>query len=709
MKVLYLAHDLDDSAIERRRSMLRLGGAEVTLAGFRRGDGPLPTPAIVLGRTRNGRMASRVLSVLRGIVAPAPQILDGPAPDVILARNLEMLALAVSLGRRFPQARIVYELLDVHRLLLGKGLISRTLRGIEAGLLDKTALVLISSPGFQRGYLTRFRRPVRQVVLVENKPLATKSVPPASPASGGPLTIGWFGILRCAWSLAALDRLTRDAPGRYRVVLRGRPALDVLPDFHATVAANPDLAFHGAYRWPDDLPLIYAGIDLAWLIDRYEAGGNSDLLLPNRLYEGGQHGAVPLALAGTETADRLKTLGIGVIVGEPEPKVVASTLATLDGQSLAALRDALQALPRSTWEAGPDECRALVAHLSGIVVRPALPETPAPVRDAQKGTALVVVPALNEATHIAAVLDGLTPFARRTGAAIVVADGGSTDGTQAIVRQLALNEPLIHLIDNPARLQGAGINLAVRTFGANADWLLRIDAHSAYPPDYCDRLLSEATTTGADAVVVSMNAVGQGPLQRLIAMAQNSRLGNGGAAHRSAAAGRWVDHGHHALMRMAAFRAVGGYDESFSHNEDAELDHRLRAAGYRLWLTAETGLTYFPRRTLGSLLIQYFRFGRGRARNIFKHRAGLGVRQAVVVALAPLVLLAALAPLQPVFALPLGLWLMACLLGGIALAVAGRQPQAVLSGFIAGGMHLAWSAGFWTQTGLTTLQQRTGA
>jgi GT2 family glycosyltransferase len=703
MQVLYLAHDLDDSAIDRRCEMLRLGGANVSLAGFRRGSGALPGSATMLGRTRNGHMASRAVSVLRVLAAPPRKIFDGPAPDVILARNLEMLALAVSLGRRFPRARIVYELLDVHRLLLGNGLNSRALRWVEARLLGRTALVVISSPGFQRRYLTPFRRPVAEVLLVENKPLATAAEPPATPEAEGPLAIGWFGILRCTWSLAALDQLTREAPGRYRVVLRGRPALDVLPDFHAIVAANPDFSFHGAYRWPDDLGSIYAGIDLAWLIDRYEAGGNSDWLLPNRLYEGGLHGAVPLALAGTETADRLKTLGIGVVVGTPEPGAVGSTLATLDRRRLAPLRAAMRALPRSTWEAGPDDCRALVARLAGA------DEGADMVSEAKHGNVLVVVPTLNEAAHIKAVLDGLTPFSRRSGASIIVADGGSTDGTQDIVRQMAQYEPLIHLIDNPARLQGAGVNLAVRTFGDTADWLLRIDAHSAYPPDYCDRLLSEAGKTGADAVVVSMRAVGQGPLQRLIALAQNSRLGNGGAAHRSSARGRWVDHGHHALLRIAAFRAVGGYDESFSHNEDAELDHRLRVAGHRLWLTAETGLDYFPRRTLGSLLLQYFRFGRGRARNILKHRAGLGLRQAVVATLAPLVLLAALAPVQPVLALPLAAWLLACLAGGFALAVAGRQPEAVLSGFIAGSMHLAWSSGFWAQAVVAALRQRTAA
>jgi GT2 family glycosyltransferase len=700
MRVLYLAHDLDDAAIWRRREMLRLGGAEVDLAGFRRGEGELPGPATELGRTRNGRMAGRALAVLRRI-ATLPQLDMGPTPDVILARNLEMLALAAALRRRFPQARVVYELLDVHRLLLGCGVVSRALRAIEASLLRRTALVLISSPGFRRHYLTPFRRPAREVMLVENKVLAGAAVSePVAPVTDGPIRIGWFGILRCAWSLAMLDQLTQAAPGRYRVILRGRPALDVVPDFHATVEANPDMSFHGPYRWPDDLASIYGEVDMAWLIDRYEAGGNSDWLLPNRLYEGCLHGAVPVALAGTEIADRLRTLGIGVIADTPDG--IGADLAALDRDRLVWLRDRVRALPRSTWEAGTDECRALVARLAGT-------NEHVMVADGPPGKALIVVPALNEAAHIGQVLSGMVPFANRTGSLIVVADGGSTDGTQEAVERLARDEPAIRLIDNPGRLQSAGINLAVRRFGDGAEWLIRIDAHSAYPADYCDRLVADSRRTGADSVVVSMRAVGASVLQRLIALAQNSRLGNGGAAHRNRASGAWVDHGHHALMRIAAFRGVGGYDESFSHNEDAELDHRLRANGHRIWLTAETGLDYFPRRTVGGLLLQYFRFGRGRARNAMKHRAGLRPRQALVAALAPMVLLAPLAPLATVFALPLMAWLLVCLAGGIAIAVQGREPKAVLSGFLAGSMHLAWSAGFWAQTVAATWRKRSVA
>jgi len=312
-------------------------------------------------------------------------------------------------------------------------------------------------------------------------------------------------------------------------------------------------------------------------------------------------------------------------------------------------------------------------------------------------SALVVIPALDEAAHIAAVIEALLPFARRTGARIVVADGGSADGTRAIVAALARREPAVVLLDNPLRRQAAGVNLAVERFAGDAEWLIRIDAHSAYPPDYCERLVAEARRTGADSVVVAMRAVGASPLQRVIALAQNSRLGNGGAAHRNRAEGRWVDHGHHALMRLAAFRAVGGYDEAFSHNEDAELDLRLRRAGFRIWLTGATAVDYFPRRTLGALMRQYFAFGRGRARNLIKHRTGFGGRQAAVAALAPGLALAPLAAAHPAFALPVAAWSLGCLAGGLGLAARHREPAAAAAGLVAGAMHAAWSAGFWAE------------
>ena len=230
------------------------------------------------------------------------------------------------------------------------------------------------------------------------------------------------------------------------------------------------------------------------------------------------------------------------------------------------------------------------------------------------------------------------------------------------------------LLRNPKRIQSAAINLAVATYGDYFENLIRIDAHGDYPEDYCDRLIAEAAATGADSVVVSMATKGVGVFQKATAAAQNSKLGNGGSPHREGAKGHWTDHGHHALMRVAAFRAVGGYDESFSHNEDAELDYRLAAAGYRIWMTDKTFMVYYPRASVGSLFRQYLGYGRGRAKNILKHHTLPKIRQAIPLLVFPVVAGASLAFLNLAALIPAGLWIAACIGYGVWMAVGQRNP-----------------------------------
>jgi succinoglycan biosynthesis protein ExoA len=156
-----------------------------------------------------------------------------------------------------------------------------------------------------------------------------------------------------------------------------------------------------------------------------------------------------------------------------------------------------------------------------------------------------------------------------------------------------------------------------------------------------------------------------------------------------------VDHGHHALIRVAAFRAVGGYDETFTHNEDAELDVRLGAAGFKIWMTARTYCEYYPRETPGALLRQYLNYGAGRARNVVKHRTVPKVRQMVPLMVAPALALALLSRFSRLAAVPALAWILACLGYGALLGARERRPATALAGPAAMIMHLGWSAGFW--------------
>lgn len=310
---------------------------------------------------------------------------------------------------------------------------------------------------------------------------------------------------------------------------------------------------------------------------------------------------------------------------------------------------------------------------------------------------LAVIPCLNEEAHLEQLARSLVKNNRALSFRLVIADGGSADKTPEIAQRLATEYPNVFFLHNPKRLQSAAVNLAAAVYGDDAEFLIRLDAHADYPPTYCETLIAEAKAIKAAAVVVAMHTIGGAPFQRAAAAAQNSKLGNGGASHRTVRGeGAWVDHGHHALMCLDAFRAIGGYDESFSHNEDAEFDIRLRQAGYKIWLTGKTSLVYYPRAQAWPLFRQYFRFGQGRARTILKHRIRPKARQLAPAAVLPAALLALLTPVCLIAILPLLAWVTLCLGYGLALGMRDRNAAIMLAGPAAMLMHFGWSLGFWT-------------
>jgi succinoglycan biosynthesis protein ExoA len=309
---------------------------------------------------------------------------------------------------------------------------------------------------------------------------------------------------------------------------------------------------------------------------------------------------------------------------------------------------------------------------------------------------LAVIPCLNEEQNLERLVLDLTAANIDLPLQIVIADGGSRDGTIRVAQNLAAKFSNVRVMNNPKRIQSAGINLAVAAFGGSAEFLIRIDAHAEYSSDYCRVLIEEAERTHASSVVVAMKTAGRGWFQRAVAEAQNSKLGNGGAAHRIVGkAGMWTEHGHHALMRVEAFLSVGGYDETFAHNEDAELDIRLRKAGFEIWLTGRTSLTYYPRPSPAGLFRQYVNYGAGRARTFLKHHERPKPRQLVPAAVLPACLVALATPFTRAAALPLTIWAATCLAYGAVLAFKAKSIGAAASGVAAMIMHMGWSFGFW--------------
>lgn len=321
----------------------------------------------------------------------------------------------------------------------------------------------------------------------------------------------------------------------------------------------------------------------------------------------------------------------------------------------------------------------------------------------------IAMPALNEERYIADAIGSIKPTTDAFDWELFVLDGGSTDRTRFVVERLAQRDPRIHLLNNDKRIQAAAVNLAARRADPRAQYLVRADCHAAYPKRFVEACVERLIEQGTASVVVPMIASGSGCVQKAIAAAQNSRLGNGGSAHRSGGWSGYVEHGHHAAFDRQAFLELGGYDESFACNEDAEFDRRLTTSGRRIFLDGAIPIEYFPRDRFRSLARQYFAYGRGRARTVLKHGAIPRMRQMapVVVLLGCLSSLAA-APFDLRFlSLPL-FYAIACLAWGGALALKDGSSCLALSGFAAIIMHMAWGAGFVAEAMTTCWQWSAG-
>lgn len=370
VNILYLVHDLTDPSVRKRVQMLQDGGSVVTLAGFRREQAPVNNVAgcgvVNLGQTYNGRFVQRIWAVIREVIwlKRHRDIFSGA--DIIIARNLEMLALAVrgkSLGN--SAAAVIYECLDIHRLLLRGDFIGAGFRRLESWLAGKASALITSSPAFVREYFNVMSGVQLAVRMVENKVYDPGRKVPEWTAreSGPPWKIGWFGAIRCRKSLQILSDVVRQSNGKVEVIIRGRPALDQFEDFHRSVNEVPGLRFLGAYKNPDDLESIYRNIHFTWAIDMFEEGLNSSWLLPNRLYEGGLYASVPIAEESVETGRFLKNLGIGITLAEPKTASLLAFFTELTPERYTSLEYAAMQVPRTTWSYSTQDCKNLVEYL----------------------------------------------------------------------------------------------------------------------------------------------------------------------------------------------------------------------------------------------------------------------------------------------------------------------------------------------------------
>ena len=336
-RVAYFGHDAGDAAIRRRVRAFEDDGVSVTGFMMRRGEAAVTEwKNVDLGQTADGAFLQRIRQVFSGAGIAAAQREELASADVIVARNLDMLACAFLAKRKAKlETPVIYESLDIHRLLCRQDVIGKSLRWLEGSLLRRTQGLIVSSPAFLKNHFERYYPGRYRAFLVENRLAAGAAYGPRPvpelPAADRPLRLGWVGVLRCQRSFNLLCDLADRFPETLEIHLHGVPARTEIPVFEPEVSNHPNMIYHGRYKSPEDLSKLYGGLDLVWAGDFMEAGFNSVWLLPNRIYEGGYFCVPAIAPARTQTAEWISDRQGGFVIEEPLSETLPALIAGLIG------------------------------------------------------------------------------------------------------------------------------------------------------------------------------------------------------------------------------------------------------------------------------------------------------------------------------------------------------------------------------------------
>lgn len=234
----------------------------------------------------------------------------------------------------------------------------------------------------------------------------------------------------------------------------------------------------------------------------------------------------------------------------------------------------------------------------------------------------VVMPVRNEERFIARTLGQLLdqdyPPERFE---IIVADGGSTDRTREIVKEIIRTNPQVVLMENPRHLSSAGRNLGFRN--GRGDYFIVVDGHCWIPTRMLFKNMLECFgKSGADCLgrPQPLDPPDVTVFQKAVALARASRLGHSGdSLIYSDYEGFCSPVSHGAMYRRSVFEKVGYVDETFDACEDVEFNYRLEKAGLKTYMSPALTIRYYPRESLLGLLRQMIRYGRGRIRLWKKH------------------------------------------------------------------------------------------
>jgi len=214
---------------------------------------------------------------------------------------------------------------------------------------------------------------------------------------------------------------------------------------------------------------------------------------------------------------------------------------------------------------------------------------------------VLIVTVRNEAATIGPLLDSILSGTRIPDE-IVVADGGSSDGTLEVLRSRAAAHSRIRAVLAPGN-RSVGRNAAIRA--SSAPVVACTDAGAEVEPAWLERITRPFAEDAATDVVAGFYLpVGRTRFERAAGVISAPRLEDVDPK-------RFLPSTRSVAFRRTAWERVKGFDESLAHNEDTPFAISLKASGARFRFAPDARVRWHPRGDLRSFFRQHRRFGFG--------------------------------------------------------------------------------------------------
>jgi succinoglycan biosynthesis protein ExoL len=296
----------------------------------------------VLGKIEHGNYFSRLVRFAKILPKLRRHLRN---IDVVYVFGFDMLVLSFLSGLGLKNV-LILEVGDIRKIQINKGLKGKIFRIVEVFFLNKCSLLVCTSSLFVSEYYRKWIKSNVKSLVIENKLDHNPDNKNLHKNIDDKITIGYFGFLRCKWSIDVLKSLAVSYPDKFNIVFAGYSGKPLDLDDEIK-----NIKFLGEYKSPTDLPHLYGSVDIVWACYPFpdEDDWNWKWARTNRYYESLFYKKPMFVLEGSGDSFSVLDRKIGIIVNRESINETVNKIAHIGKDEIEGITINVLKLPDEVY------------------------------------------------------------------------------------------------------------------------------------------------------------------------------------------------------------------------------------------------------------------------------------------------------------------------------------------------------------------------